>query len=321
MNSFKEEKQPLNESSLNTHKADLNEIFLAHTLANGWAGVGNASEARKAMLNKMGILDDEAEVQDIQDRSYRMADAFSGWCKKNGYNSPIRKVWWTARPNILAKAVSKNDIKASVGNPTDVLVEFMDGRFLGISAKSTKAKKARDIGFKNPGIGSIERELKIKLNPIVEKYNKQLQDLYPNLSKTLRTRKQEIRAEKETKIKADELGSLALAEIATTLLQNLQRIGQESLRSHLLKTWLNSDTGTYPPYIKMTVSGEQVKIDNPLKSDTFANLHSGKIDLRIVGNEAIGVYVNKKPILKMRAKFESQKLASAVKFSGDPLTR
>ena len=37
-------------------------------------------------------------------------------------------------------------------NPTDVLVEFTKGGFLGLSAKSTSGKG--DIGFKNPGVGN-----------------------------------------------------------------------------------------------------------------------------------------------------------------------
>ena len=37
-----------------------------------------------------------------------------------------------------------------------------------------------------------------------------------------------------------------------------------------------------------------------------------------VGNESIGVKAGNKKILKMRFKYESEKLASSMKMSGDP---
>ena len=49
-------------------------------------------------------------------------------------------------------------------NPTDVLVEFRKGGFLGLSAKSTSGRS--DIGFKNPGVGTVEKDLSIALSDI-----------------------------------------------------------------------------------------------------------------------------------------------------------
>jgi len=42
------------------------------------------------------------------------------------------------------------------------------------------------------------------------------------------------------------------------------------------------------------------------------------IKLEKVGNESIGVSAGGKKIMKMRFKFESEKMASSVKLSGDP---
>jgi hypothetical protein len=60
------------------------------------------------------------------------------------------------------------------------------------------------------------------------------------------------------------------------------------------------------------------KVDDPLKNDKLAAITGGNITLQKVGNESIGVSAGGKKILKMRAKFESEKLASTIKFSGDP---
>ena len=43
-----------------------------------------------------------------------------------------------------------------------------------------------------------------------------------------------------------------------------------------------------------------------------------KIIVEKVGRYSIGVIADGKKILKMRAKYESEKIASSLKFSGDP---
>jgi hypothetical protein len=60
------------------------------------------------------------------------------------------------------------------------------------------------------------------------------------------------------------------------------------------------------------------KVEDPLKNEKLSAIVSGQITLQKVGNESIGVSAGGKKILKMRAKFESEKLASTIKFSGDP---
>jgi hypothetical protein len=60
------------------------------------------------------------------------------------------------------------------------------------------------------------------------------------------------------------------------------------------------------------------KVENPLENDKLAAINSGKIQLVKTGNETILVSAGGKHIMKMRAKFESEKLASSFKFSGDP---
>jgi hypothetical protein len=57
---------------------------------------------------------------------------------------------------------------------------------------------------------------------------------------------------------------------------------------------------------------------DPTNNPKLDALRTGPIKLERVGNESIGVTAHGKKIMKMRFKFESEKMASSVKMSGDP---
>ena len=57
---------------------------------------------------------------------------------------------------------------------------------------------------------------------------------------------------------------------------------------------------------------------NPLQNSKIEALHKSNLTVSKVGNDSIGVETINKRILKMRVKYESQAMASSVKFSGDP---
>ena len=57
---------------------------------------------------------------------------------------------------------------------------------------------------------------------------------------------------------------------------------------------------------------------DPIKNPKLDALSKYDIKLEIVGNESIGVSAGEKKIMKIRFKFESEKMASSVKLSGDP---
>ena len=56
----------------------------------------------------------------------------------------------------------------------------------------------------------------------------------------------------------------------------------------------------------------------PLNNEKLKKITSEKITFESVGNDSVGVKAGLKKIMKMRFKYESQKLASTVKMSGDP---
>jgi hypothetical protein len=78
----------------------------------------------------------------------------------------------------------------------------------------------------------------------------------------------------------------------------------------------------YPPYIKVTGMGSKPPYTaaamDPLNNEKLKALRSKEIVLSKIGNESIGVKAGNKQIMKMRFKFESEKLASSLKMSGDP---
>lgn len=77
-----------------------------------------------------------------------------------------------------------------------------------------------------------------------------------------------------------------------------------------------------PAYIKVTGHGNSPpytsSILDPLKNTKSAAIQKMKIKLEKVGNDSVGVTAGGMRIMKMRVKYESQAMASSIKFSGDP---
>jgi len=297
----------------NTDAADVNEIMLGYHLAGNWNKFQGSSEAKAQYTAKsQKIGETEAAAQSA--RAEIMAKEVIAWSKKNGYTGKVKTVWWTARPGILSKAVGI-DVD-SRKNPTDVLIQFSDGEFLGVSAKSTKT--SGDIGFKNPGIGTVSKNLNIDLSKFNDDGVKAILKEFPKLSAASSKRKGEIRADAKIKNRAEEIGSNVLNSIRDELLKNLAKKNDKDIKDYLLNDWMDAKSAVYPRYVKVTGMKGRAVVEDPMSNTKTAALSSQKVSLSKVGNDSIGVMAGKKRIMKMRAKFESQKLASSVKFSGDP---
>ena len=304
-------KNYLVEMLANTDIADVNEIQLGYFLSNNWKNFVDAPAAKTQLaLKKKKVGDAEYDTQ--TGRAETMAKEIVSWSKKNGYTGVVKKVWWTARPNVLSKAVGTQ--VDSRKNPTDVLVQFSDGEFLGLSAKTTKTQG--DIGFKNPGLGTIEKNLDIKLGApaqdAVDKFIKEFE-----VSKSAAARKKEIRADKVKVDKANQYGTIVLNKIRDNLFNRLKKMDNAELMSYLLNDWMDAKS-SYPRYIKVTGMKRGAKIEDPMANSKITALSTSDIKLTKVGNDSVGVQAGDKRVMKMRAKYESQKLASTIKFSGDP---
>ena len=301
------------EEAANTDAADINEILFGYYLAGeNWKKFEGAKDAQTQIEKKRQKVGDDV-YNDQDGKAKTMATVLKQWARTNGYDGNIVKVWWTARPGVLSKAVGV--AVDSRKNPTDILVQFSSGEFLGLSAKSTKSQG--DIGFKNPGVGTVEKNLRIKLNDIAISAVEALMKKYPELSASSKKRKAEIRASEEMNAEANMMGSQVLRGIRDRLIKKVSGISQAGIKKYLLTDWMDA-TENYPRYVKVTGMKTGASVEDPLANSKIAALSAHDVTFTEVGNDSIGVLAGGKRIMKMRAKYESQKLASAVKFSGDP---
>lgn len=297
----------------NTDLADVNEIYVAFVL-NGNSFPDSASEAQ--YNKKLALLTPQQGEQQIG-RAIAMCDEFLKWAKSNGY-SGVEEVYWTARPGFSFKSVVGVDVNQRK-NPTDVLVKFRKGGFLGLSAKSTSGKG--DIGFKNPGVGTVDTDLGLKLNDINKNAQEKIIKSF-KLPSSAQARKTAIRANKALQKETDSFGSMVLSECRDTFIKKLNTMTQPSRRDYIIKSWIDASQELYPPYVKVTGRGTKApysaSVEDPLNNPKLKAILDDKIAFESVGNDSVGVKAGSKKILKMRFKYESEKLASSLKMSGDP---
>lgn len=302
-------------ATANTILSDINEIQTGFFLA----GEKWFDTDAKTQFNMRAKQATPEEVADAIGKARVMAEEFVKWARANGYKTPIKQVWWTARPNSMSQAVGYPVDQRK--NPTDVLVLFSGGPsdgFLGLSAKATQG--SGDIGFKNPGLGTVDRSLNMSL---AQEYDNQLKQTIRKfaLPESSATRKTYIRSNPGIKKQTEEVGVKVLSAMRDELMVRMNKFKQPELIKYLLSDWMDAEI-LKPPYIKVTGQGNKepyraVAMD-PTKNEKLDALAKYKITLEKVGNESIGVKAGDKKIMKIRFKFESEKMASSVKLSGDP---
>lgn len=299
----------------NTILSDINEIYTGYVI-NGNKWYDPAAKQQYEMRVKQAKPD---EVADAEGKAIAMADEFIKWAKLNGYKLPVKAVWWTARPNSMTKAVGY--FVDQDKNPTDILIRFNTGPcdgFLGLSAKATKG--GGDIGFKNPGIGTIDRSLGMALAQEYKNQSDQTNKKFV-LPEAAAVRKAYIRQNPGIKKHTEEIGVKILSAMRDELLVRLKKFKQPDLIKYLLSDWMDAEI-LKPPYIKVTGQGNKppykAAVMDPVKNDKLDAMGKYPITLEVVGNESIGVKAGEKKIMKIRFKFESEKMASSVKLSGDP---
>lgn len=297
----------------NTDLADVNEIYTAFIL-NGNRFPDAATEKQYERKSKL-LTPQQLEQQ--QGRAGAMVEVFNKWANTNGFRG-IAAVHWTARPGFTFKPVTGYDVDQRK-NPTDVLVQYNGGKFLGMSAKSTSGKG--DIGFKNPGIGTIDKDLKLNLKAIP----KAAADNFANsvgLPTPSNARKSKIRQNPDLKKQAEVIGLDVLNTLRGQFLTRLNQMNPQQKREYIINSWIDAGEGLLPRYVKVTGRGTKVpysaSLDDPLNNEKLKKLTNEQITFEAVGNDSVGVKAGNKKILKMRFKYESQKLASTVKMSGDP---
>ena len=298
-------------------KSDVNEILLGyHILGSTWNGFQNVVNVKNQLdIRSNQIGKEEYEIQ--EERAKVQATKSLDWARANNYGNRVVKAWWTARPGELSEAVGY-EVDSSK-NPTDTLVQFETDRFLGLSAKSTAGKG--DIGFKNPGIGTIDKALNLKLAEIVKEEDDDFAEIY-GLSTSKAARKIEIRRDRNLIEASNDARNITLEIVRDVFYNKLNVLSNKKLKEYVLSDWLDATKTISPMYIKVTGHGSEypytASLMNPLQNSKIEALHKSNLTVSKVGNDSVGVETINKRILKMRVKYESQAMASSVKFSGDP---
>lgn len=303
--------------SANTLEADVNEILLGYYALGGtWKGFKNQAAA-KGHLNKRKDQIGEDSYMIQAGRAKKMAEEALGWAKSNGYRGKVRDVWWTARRGDLGRAVGyKVD---SDKNPTDTLLRFSDGKFLGLSAKATKRNKV--VGFKNPGLGTVDRHLGTNLEQIFKQAELEFADTF-NLDVSRVKRKSQIKANRKLVSAANVARDVLLETMRKELLTKMKRIPQKNLQHYLIHELMDASTLINPGYIKVTGKGTRhpysATVVDPFKNDDVEMIQNrSRIKIETAGKTGVGVSVKSSPILKIRPKFRDQAMASPMNFSVD----
>ena len=308
----------------NKDAADCNEILVGYYCAGKkWGKYHESAKVRAELAKYRAMLDywKPGEYEDQDGRAQEQAKEALAWAASNGYEGSVTKVWWTARPGVLAKAVGY-DVDSSK-NPTDVLLRFGKNKFLGISAKST-GKSSGDIGFKNPGIKPLGNKTQSNLvDAAIKAMNSRaIKKLDFNDESGNGARKEYLKKIGAYPIPQGQktptpkgvpyykAGAKVLGAVRDELLDAYNKMSQEDLLVHLLDDWLDA-YGGMPHYIKVVGYGRKGKT---------LHLSSNEIGFEPTGISSLFVLAGGEPIFKIRAKWESAPLASSIKFSADPIT-
>ena len=302
----------------NTRLADVNEIWCAYLL-NGEQFPDRITE--QTFTRKKRALSDQ-EYKDQIGRAEAMVKEFIKMSERKGYGKKIESVYWTAKPGFdffPIVGVNVNQVKF----PADILVQYALGGFLGLSAKSTISG---DVGFKNPGVGTVDNDLGLNLAAYVQAAEEEALEDYPEFATmTQSNRALQMRKWKEARDPAftvlNEKGRLVESYCRDQLLAKLNNItSQQARRKYLISSWMDA-TNAYPPYIKVTGSGEKGRYNavgiDPLANSKMDSLNTKSITFVKAGNNSIKVSAGSTKLFNMRYKFRSYKFAGSMKLSGD----
>ena len=89
----------------NTLQADINEILMGYYVLGGkWTGFQQQAYSKQQLNSRKKQVGEKLYLVQSA-RAEVMSEETLKWAKKNGYKGRVKRVWWTARPGILSKAV------------------------------------------------------------------------------------------------------------------------------------------------------------------------------------------------------------------------
>jgi hypothetical protein len=298
-----------------THVSDLNELACGYFLnrEKWWSPEVEAQFREKARLVR--LESNSTEVMTQVERGRAQAERLRIHIIETGYT--LVGVEWVSRPGALQKILPW----ASVNHPADMLVVIngtltRDRHWLGVSLKSRSG--AAGSGLKNPGLGTVESALSVELKSLVHEAVGTITKLY-QLPESQDARKKAIRADLvHVAPMTRAMGTQVLQDVRNRILGALTvSCSQEMIRSFLTQHLLDCGTEILPKYVRLTGTGN-------LKDGFTAEVHdpyrvnlTGPLTVVAIGNDTIGFQNNGARVCLLRAKFESEKLASTLKFSVD----
>ena len=262
----------------NTLGADVNEIHLAYLLN------GNSfpdSQSQQQIERRSQALSEQV-VGWQKGRAEAMYKRFLSFLSDKNYGSPVGS-YWTARPGFSFNNIMGMDVDQRL-NPTDVLVRLNGTpQWYGISAKSTVSGSA---GFKNPGVGTIDKYLGSNLKGIAADYVNQIVEKF-ELPTSAKARKLAINADPPTKRTImSEYGSPCLSAMRDSYMTVLNNLPTERKIEFFATEWMNEDPNILRlPYVKITGSGTDpytANLYDPIGASKVRHLVAGPIVLENV---------------------------------------
>ena len=293
--------------------ADVNEIFFGYYLTNNWNDFKDSKKIQQELEDRKKRLSND-EVNNQKGRAKEMAKITLEWMKNNGYEGKIIKKWWPKQNSGMISQAVGYEVDLDK-NPLDVLVLTDKEKFLGLSAKSTKGSGKPP--FKNPGLGSIESDLKLKLKHHYEDAVKEMLKKYPELPKINSERKKIFKADRkfyEENIQSSIFVQYTFEGIQEDMYNKLITLSQKELWNYIKDSWMDAGF-LQPPYIIVTGRGTNDKFTADV--DNRHDLNIQNLTIKKVGSDKIRIFSKEKKLLDMRVKFESNHMATSIKFSGE----
>lgn len=293
-----------------THFANLNELATGYFLnrETWWSDDARTMFEQTAATVKGKSGRDLVMVQ--VERGRAMAECLRAkWIANVGTPLTFSEIHWTAHNGVQSVLPS-----ATSDHPADLLLRLNVG-FLGVSCKSREDRNVGS-GLKNPGLAPLQELLGTTAAiPIVERAVAEVIAAH-DLPAKVGERKKAIRAQGlQREIKAK--GAQCMNDVRDVLYGALQAKDQTFLRWFIRDYMLNAGDAMMPKYVHVLGTGNPVTGFSAKLLDPFRIPVDGVLSVHVVGDAALGFKSDHTRICKLRSKYESEPLASTLKFSVD----
>jgi len=267
----------------NTYRANVNEIYTGFFINNEqWYDL-NAKE----LIDEYKITLEAEIFNDEKEKAYVMAQKFNEW---NTDYKDLEGVWWAGRdPTLVSKLVGLSSTIQE--NPTDILLKYKLGGYLGVSCKSSV--KHVKVPWKNTGIISLCEFLDIpECVDFIQSETQYIIDKY-NLPQTAKDRKLYVRANPDINIITKTHGAFIMSGVRDRIYEGFTRLSQTQIRDYVFKYLLNSDSKV-PPWVKVqgmgTYGNYNATVHDPYINKTISQFKTQYIDFDKISDKSIGLY-------------------------------